>query len=171
MTQTQRKSGEVARSRNRPTGGQTVCLCLSSVGPGDSHHFTRCPSSAERRSFHVFAQRLSYAFMLPHKHRQRSLSITARILFPSSTEPNSPSAFWLWTLFGFSCLFLLWELGPLHRLECAYLVGKPVREETETDVRERRKRGNERVYVVEGVRRLSKLAKRQRLNWLIKQIY
>lgn len=61
----------------------------------------------------------------------------------------SQSAFCSESPFGSRNLFLLWELCPVHRLECAYMVGKlrPGREAMETDVQDRRNRERKKTFV------------------------
>lgn len=102
----------------------------------------------------MFVQRLSYAYMYAHAHTNiHPHTVTTEnlcllcffLLFLSGIKPNSKSAFCSKSPFGSRNLFLLWELCPVHRLECAYMVGKlkPWREEMETDVQDRRKRARE----------------------------
>lgn len=92
----------------------------------------------------------------------------------SGVKPNSQSAF------GSGNLFLLWELCPVRRLECAYMVGKlkPGREQIETDVQNKSKKNKiDTAYVaLTGNSRRFESAKKnnseeQPINRLMKQIY
>lgn len=64
--------------------------------------------------------------MNTHTHMH---SHTGSLLLLSGTKPNSQSAFCSSSQLGSGNLFLLWELWPVHRQECAYMVGKSLTRE------------------------------------------
>lgn len=72
-------------------------------------------------------------------------SHTVSLLLLSGTKPNSQSAFCSLSQLGSGNLFLLWELCPVHRQECAYMVGKGLtREGGDGDRRARHTKARER---------------------------